>query len=91
MTTETSPYVLTAIEGARGAITLDRPAALNALTLPMIRAVRAALGAFEDDPGVRVITIDSTRWSCSVIGCDPSIRTTHTSAASMALCVRTDA
>ena len=37
------------------------------------------------------ITIDSTRWSCSVNDCDASINTTATSAASMAPCVRTDA
>ena len=46
--------------GRAGLITLDRPAALNALTLPMIRRVRAALDAHLADPAVRVIVIRST-------------------------------
>jgi enoyl-CoA hydratase len=38
---------------------LDGPAALNALDLPMIRAVAAALRSFRDDPAVQVVTIAS--------------------------------
>ncbi|CFE39512.1 Uncharacterised protein [Mycobacterium tuberculosis] len=37
------------------------------------------------------MTIDITRKSCSVSGCDASIRTMATSAESMAACVRTEA
>ena len=61
MTVEASAYVLTAAEAGCGTITLNRPAALNALTLPMIRAIHEALRAFERDPSVRLITIESTR------------------------------
>jgi enoyl-CoA hydratase len=46
--------------GRAGLITLDRPAALNALTLPMIRQVRAALDQHLADPAVEVIVIRST-------------------------------
>ncbi len=70
MSPQSQTHVLSAIDGGRGAITLDRPAALNALTLPMIRAIHAALRAFEQDPAVRVITIDSTREGCFCAGGD---------------------
>jgi enoyl-CoA hydratase len=70
MTTEASSYVLATAEAGCGAITLNRPAALNALTLPMIRAIRKALDAFEADPAVAVITIDSTREGCFCAGGD---------------------
>jgi enoyl-CoA hydratase len=38
--------------GAIGLVTLDRPKALNALTLPMIRAYAPRLAAWAADPGV---------------------------------------
>jgi enoyl-CoA hydratase len=46
--------------GRAGLITLDRPAALNALTLPMIRQIRTALDRHLADPAVEVIVIRST-------------------------------
>src|ERR1700754_405982 len=46
--------------GRAGLITLDRPAALNALTLPMIRQIRAAFDQHLADPAVHVIVIRST-------------------------------
>ncbi|GGK37928.1 enoyl-CoA hydratase/isomerase family protein [Salinarimonas ramus] len=46
------------IEGAAGLITLDRPKALNALTLDAVRAMRAALDAWEHDPAVTRIVIE---------------------------------
>ena len=46
--------------GRAGLITLDRPAALNVLTLPMIRQIRRALDAHLADPAVQVIVIRST-------------------------------
>lgn len=70
MTTDAGSYVLAALDGGRGAITLNRPGALNALTLPMIRAIHAALATFEHDPAVRVITIDSTREGAFCAGGD---------------------
>ena len=45
--------------GAAGFIVLDRPRALNALTLPMVRAIAAALDEFEPDAGVARVVIAS--------------------------------
>ena len=44
--------------GRAGRITLNRPQALNALTLPMVRAVDAALIAWADDPSVSLVVVD---------------------------------
>ena len=40
-----------------GFITLNRPKALNALTLPMIRAIAPQLAAWQEDPSVRAVVI----------------------------------
>lgn len=53
----TCPEVLTEVRGALGCITLNRPRALNALSLPMIRALTAALVAWRDDPAVQAVAI----------------------------------
>lgn len=45
-------------EGAAGLIRLNRPKALNALTLEMVRGIVAALDAFEADPGVSLILLE---------------------------------
>ena len=50
--------VLARVEGSVGRITLNRPQAINALTLGMVRLIAAALDAWEDDPAVRTILID---------------------------------
>jgi enoyl-CoA hydratase len=70
MTTQSDLHILASVDGGRGVIRLDRPAALNALTLPMIRAIHEALKAFEHDPAVRLITIESTREGCFCAGGD---------------------
>ena len=50
------PELLWHVEGEAGLIVLNRPAALNALTLEMVRLMEQALDAFEQDPRVtRVI------------------------------------
>ena len=46
-------------EGALGRITLDRPKALNTLTLPMCAAMLAQLRAWADDPAVAYVAIDA--------------------------------
>ena len=53
--------------GAAGFILLDRPRALNALTLPMVRAIAAALDDFERDPRVARVVVASAggRAFCS--------------------------
>lgn len=55
--TYTCPEVLTEVRGQLGCITLNRPRALNALSLPMIRALAAALLAWRDDPQVQAVAI----------------------------------
>ena len=55
--TETRPEVLVERRGNAGLITLNRPKALNALSLGMIRALSAALLAWRDDPAVHVVAI----------------------------------
>jgi enoyl-CoA hydratase len=46
------------LEGALGRITLERPAALNALTLAMVEAIRDALDAWRDEPAVKAVVVD---------------------------------
>ena len=47
-------------QGNAGLITLSRPKALNALSLPMVRELLATLRAWQDDPDVRVVAIRGT-------------------------------
>ena len=49
--------VLTEVRGGTGFITLNRPKALNALSLPMIRELSAALLAWRDDPAIVAVAI----------------------------------
>lgn len=49
--------VRTEIRGSAGLITLDRPKALNALSLDMIRDLTAALLAWRDDPRVERVAL----------------------------------
>ena len=44
-------------EGGLATVTLDRPKALNALTLDMIRALAPALDRWEDDESVKAVVI----------------------------------
>lgn len=53
-------FIHTALHGATGIITLDRPTALNSLTLEMVRAMTAALRAWRDDPAVRAVLVKSS-------------------------------
>lgn len=53
-------FIQTEIRGTTGVITLERPAALNSLTLEMVRAMRAALRAWRDDPAIRAVLVRSS-------------------------------
>ena len=55
--TATCDDVLTEVRGHLGCITLNRPRALNALSLPMIRALAGTLLAWRDDPQVQAVAI----------------------------------
>lgn len=46
-------------QGAAAIITLDRPAALNALDLAMVRGMTTVLTAWADDPAVRTVVVRS--------------------------------
>nr|AEO27399.1 enoyl-CoA hydratase/isomerase [Pseudomonas sp. 19-rlim] len=52
--------VLTAVRNQIGHLTLNRPAGLNALTLPMIRALWQQLQAWEDDPQIFAVVLRAT-------------------------------
>ncbi len=54
----TEPEVLARIEGRAGRITLNRPKALNALTLGMVRDIWRTLLAWKDDPAVSLVILD---------------------------------
>lgn len=45
-------------EGAAGIIRLNRPKAINALTVEMVRDIVAALDSFEADPGVSLVLLE---------------------------------
>lgn len=53
--------------GATGILTLDRPAALNSLTLDMVRSMTATLRAWRDDPAVAAVLLrgSSERALCA--------------------------
>lgn len=50
--------VLVSHRGALGRLTLNRPKALNALDLDMVRSIDGALSTWEEDPTVVVVLID---------------------------------
>ena len=50
--------VLIRTEGAAGFLSLNRPRAIHALTLPMVHAMTEALLAWRDDPAVQVVIRD---------------------------------
>jgi enoyl-CoA hydratase/carnithine racemase len=52
--------VVTEVRAHAGLITLNRPKALNALSLGMVRELTAALLAWRDDPAVEVVAIRGT-------------------------------
>ena len=53
-----SEDILSTREGAAGFLSLNRPAALHALTLGMCHEMSAALAQWRDDPGVETVVID---------------------------------
>jgi len=51
-------YIVVRVDGHAGFISLNRPSALNALTLPMVHAMTQALLAWRDDAAVKCVVID---------------------------------
>jgi enoyl-CoA hydratase len=56
----TEPEVLIRIDGRAGRLTLNRPKALNALTLGMVREIWNALLAWKEDPAVALVILDGS-------------------------------
>jgi enoyl-CoA hydratase len=63
-------HVLTRVANRTGIITLDRPKALNSLSLDMVRAVTATLLAWRDDAGIDAVVIGSTSEKALCAGGD---------------------
>ncbi len=53
-------HIKTEIRGTTGIITLDRPAALNSMTLEMVRAMTSALLAWRNDAAVRAVLVKAS-------------------------------
>ncbi len=51
------PEVICEAQGAAGLIRLNRPQALNALTLGMVRDIAAALDVWENDPKIACVVV----------------------------------
>ncbi len=60
MTTPTSTDILLEQRGNAGLVTLNRPKALNALSLQMVRDLAQALTAWRDDPTIELVAIRGT-------------------------------
>src|SRR4051794_8602309 len=56
--TAAEPDLIARREGSAGIIRLNRPKAINAVTLEMFRDIDKALDAFEADPAVAVILLE---------------------------------
>jgi enoyl-CoA hydratase/carnithine racemase len=65
-----SEHVLTTVANGTGFITLDRPKALNSLSLGMVRALTAALMAWRDDSAVAAVVIRSSSEKALCAGGD---------------------
>jgi enoyl-CoA hydratase/carnithine racemase len=63
-------FVLTRTQNHIGFITLDRPKALNSLSLDMIRAITKALLGWKDDPDVHSVFIHSSHERAFCAGGD---------------------
>ena len=60
MTTHAATDILLEQRGNAGLITLNRPKALNALSLQMVRDIAQALTAWRDDPTIEIVAIRGT-------------------------------
>lgn len=58
MTTAAEPDLIVRREGAAGILRLNRPKAINAITLDMVRGMAAALDSFEADPEVALVLVE---------------------------------
>lgn len=64
------PEVICRKRGAAGHILLNRPQALNALTLGMVRDIAAALDAWERDPEIKCVVVEGAGGKAFCAGGD---------------------
>ncbi|MCE3231124.1 MAG: hypothetical protein K0R52_1052 [Alphaproteobacteria bacterium] len=62
--------ILSKVDGHAGVITLNRPKALNALSLPMIREITRLLMGWKDDPRIGVVIVQSSNERAFCAGGD---------------------
>ena len=65
-----SEFIQTRVAATTGIITLDRPKALNSLSLDMVRALTAILQAWRDDPVIDAVVIKSSSEKALCAGGD---------------------
>ena len=63
-------YVTSRVANRTGIITLDRPRALNSLSLDMVRTLTATLLAWRDDADIEAVFIGSTSEKALCAGGD---------------------
>jgi enoyl-CoA hydratase len=64
------PTVIMARDGAAGTLLMNRPRALNALDLPMIEALAAAIPTLRDDPAVALVILEGAGGKAFCAGGD---------------------
>ena len=70
MSETAEPSIIARREGAAGTLLMNRPKALNALDLAMIRAFQAAIDAWKDDAGVRLVILEGAGGKAFCAGGD---------------------
>lgn len=65
-----SPFIETAVVNRTAFLSLNRPQALNALSLDMIRGLTSALLAWRDDPAIDAVVLRSTQPKAFCAGGD---------------------
>ncbi len=70
MNTTDTNTILVRRDGRIGRITLNRPRALNALDLPMIRTMTTALADWQDDPAIHGVVVDGADGKAFCAGGD---------------------
>ncbi len=63
-------HINTTVDNRLGCLTIDRPRALNALSLDMVRAITAALTAWRDDPAIDAVIIRGSEGRAFCAGGD---------------------
>ncbi len=70
MSETAEPSIIARVEGAAGTLLMNRPKALNALDLAMIRAFQAALDAWKGDPAAKLVLLEGAGGKAFCAGGD---------------------